>query len=107
MKWIFIGLNIIAAIGFVLFGSLATAVHNTHSYSMYHEFVGKGIIDDEKMKSLEHSEEHYDVVKRMQAIGNAKSWFENISTAAAVVCLFNAGVIFLLAGRSNRQKIVP
>ena len=100
-------MNILAAIGFVFFGSVAAAVHNTHSYSMYREFVGKGIIDDEKIKSLEHSEEHYDVVKRMQAIGNAKSWFDDISTAAAGICLFNAGAIFLLAERSNRQKIVP
>jgi len=91
----------------VFFGSLAAAIHNTHSYSMYREFVAKGIIDDQKIRSLEQSEEHYDVVKRIQAIGDAKNWFEHISTAAAAVCLLNAVAIFFLATKANRQTIVP
>ena len=107
MKWIIISLNVIAAIGFLFFGALAASIHNVHSYSMYREFVGKGIIDDQKVKSLEQSDEHYDVVKRMQAIGNAKNWFENISTAAALICLLNAATISFLVRKASREKLVP
>jgi hypothetical protein len=100
MKWIIVSLNLAAAVAFVMLGSTAAAIHQVHSYSMYHEFVVKGVIDDQKVKTLAQSDEHYDVVKRMQAIGNAKSWFSDISNFAALACLLNATAIYFLTRKT-------
>ena len=104
MKWIIVSLNLAAAIAFVILGSTASAIHQVHSYSMYHEFVVKGVIDDLKVKTLAQSDEHYDVVKRMQAIGNTKSWFSDISDFAALVCLLNAAAFYLLTRKTASQN---
>ena len=106
MKWTIISLNIIAAIAFLFLGSVAASIHQVHSYSMYREFVGQGVIDEQKVKTLSQSSEHYDVVKRMQAIGNVKNWFGNISNMAAVACLANATVIYFMVRKVNGQKAV-
>ena len=104
MKWIIIILNLLAAIAFIALGSIAIGVHRVHSYSMYHEFVVKSVIDDQKVKTLAQSDEHYDVVKRMQAIGNAESWFSTISNFAALACLLNATAIYFVTKKiANRN----
>src|SRR5260221_8599510 len=99
MKWTIIILNLLAAINFIALGSIAISIHRVHGYSMYHEFVVKGVIDDQKIKTLSQSDEHCDVVKRMQAIGNAESWFSTISNFAAVACLLNATTVYFLTKR--------
>jgi hypothetical protein len=105
MKWIIISLNLVAAIIFVLLGSAAISIHRVHSYSIYREFVTRGVIDEQKVNTLAQSNEHYDVVKRMQAIGNAESWFSEISNFAAIVCLLNATGIYFLMRKTSPKSI--
>lgn len=102
MKWTLIIVNLLAAVGFLVLGSVASAIHRVHSYSMYREFVSVGAVDEEKLKKLPVPENlpqrtHYDMPARMRQIGDAESWFGRISGLAAFACVFNAGVIFLLA----------
>jgi hypothetical protein len=104
MKWIIVSLNLVAAIAFVMFGSIAASIHHVHSYSMYREFVERGVIDDQKIKTISQSDEHYDVVKRMQAIGNAESWFSEISDFAAATCLLNATAIYFLTKKTTNRN---
>ena len=102
MKWTIIILNLLAAVAFVALGSVAVSIHRVHSYSTYHEFVERGVVDDQKVKTLSQSGEHYDVVKRMQAIGNAESWFSEISNFAALACLLNATAIYFLTRKATK-----
>jgi hypothetical protein len=95
-------MNLLAAITFIFLGSIAISIHRVHSYSMYREFVVRGVIDDQKIKTLAQSDEHYDVVKRMQAIGNAESWFSEISNFAALACLLNATAIYFLTRKATK-----
>ena len=102
MKWIVIIINLLAAVGFLFLGSVASAIHRAHSYSMYREFVAIGAVDEEKVKKLPIPENwpqtsYYDMLARMRRIGNAESWFSRISGLAAVACVFNAGAVFFLA----------
>jgi hypothetical protein len=104
MKWTFIIINLLAAVGFLFLGSVASAIHHVHSYSMYREFVAIGAVDEEKVKKLPIPQNwpqtpYYDMTARMQQIGNAEAWFGRISGLAAVACVCNAGAIFFLARR--------
>jgi len=112
MKWTVIIINLLAAVGFILLGSVASAIHHVHSYSMYREFVAIGAVDEEKVKKLPIPENwpqtpYYDMPARMRQIGNAESWFSTISDLAAVVCVFNAGAIFFLARKPRQMPTNP
>jgi hypothetical protein len=41
----------------------------------------------------------------MQAIGNAESWFSEISNFAAIVCLLNATGIYFLTRKTSPKSI--
>jgi hypothetical protein len=105
VKWTIISLNLVAAIIFVFFGSMAVSIHRVHSYSVYREFVARGVIDEQKANALAQSSDRYDVVKRMQQIGNAESWFGEISNSAAIVCLLNATAIYFLTRKKSIKSI--
>ena len=101
MKWVIL-LNLFAAFAFLALGSTAKGIHRVHSYSMYREFVAKDVVDAQKVKTLAQSDEHYDVVKRMQQIGNAESWFSEISSLAALACILNAVAIYFISKKTAR-----
>ena len=114
MKTIFVLLNVIAAIVFIFLGSLATAIHKTHSYSVYREFVAYGLVDEEKLKAFtpppnfspnSPQSAHYDMPARLHQIGDAQSWFMNISYLAAAACVFNASVIYFSSGKRTNIKV--
>jgi len=111
MKWAIIIINLLAAVMFPLLGSVASAIHHTHSYSMYREFVAVGAVDEEKLKKGLISEKipptPYDMPARMQQIGNVESWFNMISLLAATTCLLNAGVIFVIMKKPGHIPLNP
>jgi hypothetical protein len=112
MKWTVITINLLAAGMFLFLGSVAIGIHRVHSYSMYREFVAIGAVDEEKVKKLPIPENwpqtpYYDMPARMRQIGNAEFWFSKISNLAAVTCVFNASVIFLLAKKPRALPSNP
>jgi hypothetical protein len=105
MKWTAIILNLLAAMGFLFLGSVALSIHRVHSYSMYREFVSVGAVDEEKLKTLaQPPSPHYDMPARMQQIGNAESWFRQISTLAATACVLNAAAIYFLVRKRETNE---
>lgn len=88
-------INVLSAGGFILLGDVALLAHRTHSYSMFREFVSKGLIDERQVESVSHSSNRYDMVQRMRAIGNVEGNFRLISRGAATICILNAMAIYL------------
>jgi hypothetical protein len=101
MKWTVIILNLLVAIMFLFLGQLAIAIHRAHSYSMYREFIAVGAVDEQKLATIPQPpglppSAHYDMPARLRQIGNAEAWFTRISVLAAIACVLNAAVIFIL-----------
>jgi hypothetical protein len=93
---------------------MANAVHRTHSYRMYREFVSVGAVDEEKLKTLttpvpapgfRFPSSGYDMPARLRQIGNAESNFAIISELAAGACIFNAIAIFLLSRKRPEPTV--
>ena len=109
MKLAFTALNLFAAAGFVVLGLAATAIHSTHCYSTYREFVVTGAISEEKLEAL-HDPDHpeatgYDMQAKMRQAGNAETWLTRISTLAAVTCVLNAAGVHFLT--SQYKQSIP
>jgi hypothetical protein len=107
MKWTAIVLNVLAAIGFFVLGSVAISIHRVHSYSTYREFVSVGAVDEQKLATIQQPanlprSEHYDMPARMRQTGNAEFWFTCIANLAALACVINAIAIFFFAGGQNK-----
>ncbi|MBL9166248.1 MAG: hypothetical protein JNN07_00745 [Verrucomicrobiales bacterium] len=97
MKWLPIILNSIAAVIFIFLGATAGSIHRVHSYSTYREFISFGVVDEQRLKTIDPlpsapAGSHYDMPKRMQDIGNAEFWFSFIAGLSALACLLNAVV---------------
>ncbi|MCO6045520.1 hypothetical protein NG895_16535 [Aeoliella sp. ICT_H6.2] len=94
MKLLIITLNLLAAAAFVFLGMLANAIHSTHSYSTYHEFVIVGAISEKQLETIEDPENPgsygYDLLARIVQAGNVETWVRRISTLAAAACVLNA-----------------
>ncbi|QDU54870.1 hypothetical protein [Aeoliella mucimassa] len=94
MKSVVVVMNLLAAVGFVLFGGLVTEIHDTDSYSTYREFVFVEAVDEKVLESIVDpgtpGAKGYDMYERIRAAGNVEKWVARLAMTAAAVCVLNA-----------------
>jgi hypothetical protein len=109
MKLMVIVLNLVSAVGFVVIGSAAAAIHSAHSNSTYHEFVVIGAIDEQELETLTNpdrpEETGYDLQAKMQQAGNVEAWLTRISWLAAAACVLNAVSIQILMKKHKQPDV--
>jgi hypothetical protein len=83
MKWLFVTLNVLVAIGLLLLGQMAVAAHRAHAYSTYRELKVQGLL-------VERPE--YDAAERLESIAAAGSYSLWIAWIGAGAVLVNAAI---------------
>ena len=81
MKWTLIIANVLAAVIFVILGSMAVAAHRAHAHSVYRELQEQRVLAERP---------DYDVERRLRTVAAGGSYSSSLAYLGAGACLANA-----------------
>ncbi|HZE98915.1 MAG TPA: hypothetical protein VE981_18040 [Planctomycetota bacterium] len=99
MKWVFVLVNLAAALAVVWAGMMVCNIHRVHSYSTFTELLDRKVI----VSKPEKAAPEFDIAKSLEAIGGLDTYIPMITYGAAALFVLNA-VAFMICWKAGASK---